>query len=120
MKYHSAEASRYVMAHPDLGWSRSSFFHATRALPFAEAVKLIRKLPDEPADASLTTLSERLASGANQVRELAALPVDRQVIAVRAAASEIAFRDPKRAATWVAALPAGPLRAAGEEGLVGR
>jgi len=120
MKYHSAEASRYIMEHPNLGWSRSNFFNAARTLPFAEAVRLIRSLPDEPAETSLKMLSERLASGTNQVRELAVLPVERQVIAVRAAASEIAFRDPKKAVTWVGALPAGPLRSAGEAELGGR
>jgi len=112
---HGEEAGRYILTHPDLEWGGGGIRSAVLRVPFAEAVTLLRGLPASRREEAARALGERLAEGTHRAAEIAALPAPMQTLAVQSAAAQLHGTDPAQAAAWIAALPAGPLRTAGEE-----
>ena len=118
LQHHGPEAARYILQNPALGWSETIIRSATRQAPFAEAVALAGKLPETHAQEAAQAIGERLARDGTGAKAIAALTTEQQLTAIRAAAEELSFTDKSKAAAWVAALPAGPLRSAGQAAIV--
>ncbi len=118
---HGPVAARYIMEHADGSWSRMILPAAARSLPFGESVRLAaaRDFSDEDAEVLFEALGSVMARGQHSAAALSGLKLERQEAIVRVAAEEMKTSHAKQAVEWAARLPAGSLRNAAQEVLIG-
>lgn len=116
LQHQSQDAARYILANPTLGWGGLIVRAAARSsLPLAETAKLAAALPPEFTSEAAEGLGERVGRETAPFKSIAALTSEQQLIAVRTAAEVMAHTDRAKASTWIATLPAGPLRTAADD-----
>jgi hypothetical protein len=113
LRHHPHDAARYMLQNPGAGWGDFNFRTVGRSsLPLAETARLAATLPPDLALQAAEGIGERVGRAGESFKNIAALTPEQQLTAVRTAAEIMVHTDRAKAAAWIAALPAGQVRAA--------